>query len=52
MILAAFLIIPGLCYAIASGFYAVRADWPMAAVYFGYAWAQCGLVALEIMKAR
>lgn len=42
-----FIVIPTACYAGAACVYAWNRDWPLAVVYTGYAFANCGLMALS-----
>jgi hypothetical protein len=44
--------IPTACYAIASVAYGIQRNWPMSVVYFGYALANCGLLALDRMMSK
>jgi hypothetical protein len=44
---AALIIIPTLCYGAAAVSYGIQKNWPLAVVYTGYAFANCGLLALE-----
>lgn len=46
------LLVPTLCYALASVSYGLQRSWPMAVVYFGYALANCGLLALDRIMAK
>ena len=48
----AFVLVPTLCYAGASAYYASAKNWPLAIVYSGYAFANCGLLALDIQANR
>jgi hypothetical protein len=43
----AFILVPTLCYAGASVMYGLQKNWPLAIVYSGYAWANCGLLWLD-----
>lgn len=45
---AALILVPGLCYGLACGLYAVKGNWPLAIVYFGYAVANGGLLWLDL----
>jgi hypothetical protein len=47
-----FVLVPTLCYAAAMGVYLLRGDWSMGIVYSGYAWANIGLLWLEVIKSR
>ena len=49
---ALLLIIPTLCYALASGMYALKSNWPLAITYAGYSCANIGLIWLDQMQAR
>jgi hypothetical protein len=44
----ALILIPTLCYGIASLTYAWQRNWPLAVVYAGYAFANTGLLALDL----
>jgi hypothetical protein len=44
---AALIIIPGVCYAIASVMYGKQGNWGLAIVYSGYAWANWGLFIVD-----
>jgi hypothetical protein len=39
---------PTACYALAAVSYGIQGKWPLAVVYAGYAFANCGLLALEL----
>lgn len=41
------LLLPTLCYAAAAVVYAKSGNMPLCAVYVGYAFANCGLLALD-----
>lgn len=43
---------PTLCYAGAALSYAVARDWPNVTIFCGYSLANCGFLAIELMKAR
>ena len=45
-----FVLVPTLCYAGAMAVYLFRGDAAMAIVYSGYAWANVGLIWLELSK--
>lgn len=45
---AALIIIPTLCYGAAAITYGWQKNWPLAIVYCGYAFANCGLLALDL----
>ncbi len=45
-----FVLVPTLCYAAAMAVYLFRGDAPMAIVYSGYAWANIGLLWLEMLR--
>lgn len=49
---AALIVIPGLCYALAAGVYGWQKNWPMAIVYSGYAFSNCGLYWLDRLMAK
>ena len=40
--------IPTACYAAAAVVYGVKGNWPLAVVYVGYAFANTGLLALDL----
>lgn len=46
------ILVPTACYALAAGVYAFQRNWPMVIVYSGYAWANCGLLALDRLMAK
>ncbi len=46
-----FILIPTGCYAAAMAVYLFRGDLPMAIVYSGYAWANVGLLWLELLRS-
>lgn len=46
----ALILIPTGCYAAAMVAYALKQDYPMAVVYSGYAWANLGLLWLDLMR--
>jgi hypothetical protein len=43
---------PTACYAAAAVVYGIQKNWPMVVVYSGYAWANCGLLALDRVMAK
>jgi hypothetical protein len=45
-------LIPALCYALASVAYGLQRNWPLAIMYSGYAWAACGALWLDRIMAR
>lgn len=45
---AVLIIVPTICYASAAVMYAIKDNWPLAATYAGYAFANCGLLALDL----
>lgn len=45
-------LIPTLCYAGTAVFYAMSGERPLAITYSGYAWANCGLLWLEYLRAK
>lgn len=49
---AALVLIPGICYALAAGLYLSQANWPLAIVYSGYAFSNCGLLWLDRLMAK
>lgn len=44
----AFILVPTLCYMGASILYGWKGNWPLAVVYAGYAFANTGLLALDL----
>ena len=48
----ALIVIPGVCYALASLIYAYQQQWPTAIIYSGYAWANVGLWWLDKLLAK
>jgi hypothetical protein len=46
------IVIPTACYAIAAVAYGIQANWPMAVVYSGYAWANVGLLWLDRLMSK
>lgn len=46
-----FVLVPTLCYAGAMAVYLYKGDAPMAIVYSGYAWANVGLLWLEVIRS-
>lgn len=42
------IIVPTLCYAGASGMYLWQKNWPLAITYFGYAFANIGLLWMDL----
>ena len=46
------IIIPTVCYAVASIMYAWQNQWPLAITYSGYSWANLGLLWLDRMAAK
>lgn len=47
------LCVPTVSYALAAAVYGYQKNWPLAVVYFGYSFANCGLLALDrVMQAR
>ena len=49
---AALIIIPGICYGLAAGMYAMQSNWPLVVVYSGYAWANIGLLWLDAKMVK
>jgi hypothetical protein len=45
-------LIPTACYTLAAAVYGVNGNWPMSVVYAGYSFANCGLLALDVMQAK
>jgi hypothetical protein len=48
----ALIVIPGVCYALASLIYLYQKQWPMAIVYWHYAGANAGLYWLDRIMAK
>lgn len=44
--------VPTACYAFAAVSYWIQGSWPLAVVYAGYSFANCGLLALDAMQAK
>lgn len=44
------LLIPTLCYAGAMAVYLYKKDMPMAVIYSGYAWANLGLLWIDLTR--
>jgi hypothetical protein len=44
--------IPTLCYLAAAVAYGLQRNWPMVIVYFGYSFANCGLLMLDRMMNK
>ena len=49
---AAFIIIPGVCYALQALLCARQQNWPMVIVYSGYAWENAGLWLLDRLMQK
>lgn len=49
---AALIVIPGICYALAAGLYAVQSNWPLVIVYSGYAFSNCGLLWIDRLMSK
>lgn len=47
---AALVIIPGICYLAASALYGFKGNGPLAIMYFGYAFANCGALWLDLTQ--
>lgn len=45
-------LIPTLCYAGAAVAYWQMKDWPYVVVFAGYSLANCGFLAIELMRAK
>jgi hypothetical protein len=43
--------IPTVCYAGAAVAYGIQKDWPSVVIFSGYALANCGFLAIELLKA-
>lgn len=48
----ALILIPTGCYALAAFIYAWQKNWPLVIVYSGYAWANTGLLWLDLVMAK
>jgi uncharacterized protein involved in cysteine biosynthesis len=46
------LLIPTIAYVLAAMAYSFKGNWPLAVTYFGYAFANCGLLALDVQLAQ
>lgn len=46
------IVVPTLCYLCASGMYLFQKNWPLAITYFGYFFANIGLLMLDHMMAK
>lgn len=46
----ALILIPTGCYTLAAAVYAWQKNWPLAVVYAGYAFANTGLLALDLQQ--
>jgi hypothetical protein len=46
------IVIPTICYALASVAYGIQANWPMSVVYAGYAFANTGLLWLDRLMSK
>jgi hypothetical protein len=42
--------IPTACYAAAAVSYGIQRDWPSVVIFTGYAVANCGFLAIELMR--
>ena len=45
------LLVPTISYLAAAVVYGIQGAWPLAIVYSGYAWANCGLLVLDRMMS-
>ena len=48
----ALILVPTLCYASAALIYLHQANWPLAIAYSGYAWANLGLMWVDVMLKK
>lgn len=48
----ALILLPTLCYAGAAVAYGIRGDWYSVVIFSGYAWANCGFLAIELARMR
>lgn len=48
----ALIIIPTICYGMAAVAYGIHKNWPLAITYFGYAFANCGLIMLDRLLTK
>jgi hypothetical protein len=46
------ILVPTMAYVMAAGAYCTKGNWPLTIVYFGYAFANCGLLWLDRMMAK
>ena len=46
------ILVPTACYAIAAVVYGIQHNWPMVIVYFGYSFANIGLLWLDRLMAK
>lgn len=44
--------LPTACYAGAAVAYGIRSDWPNVVIFSGYSLANCGFLAMELMRAK
>lgn len=49
---AALVIVPGVCYALAALIYSYQGNWPMAIVFSGYSFSNCGLWWLDKITGK
>ena len=45
-------LVPTISYATTAGVYLWQKNWPLAIVYAGYSFANCGLLALDLQMGR
>lgn len=43
---------PTVCYGATAVAYAIRQDWPNVTIFTGYCIANCGFLAIELVKAK
>lgn len=46
------ILIPTLCYSGAAVMYAWQANWPLTITYSGYAWANVGLLWMDVLLQK
>jgi hypothetical protein len=44
------ILVPTGCYGVAAAVYGTKGNWPLAITYAGYAFANCGLLALDLQS--
>jgi hypothetical protein len=46
------ILFPTLCYLGTAVAYGIQRDWPSVVIFTGYSLANCGFLAIELVKAR